>query len=110
MTDDQQPPAAPAQQPAAAPEPAPESGEPEMEMHEPAAAPSGPGFMSRLKANLKNAWLKLGAFTRECIRVVRITKKPDKAEYTTIVKISGIGILVIGFIGFILHAAKELLF
>jgi protein transport protein SEC61 subunit gamma-like protein len=82
-----------------------------MELHEPSGAmPGGPGKTARLKAWLQNAWQKLREFTKECVRVVRITKKPDKQEYTTIIKISGIGILVIGFIGFLLHAAKELLF
>lgn len=41
-------------------------------------------------------------FTNECLRVLRITKKPDKLEYSTIVKVSGLGILLIGFIGFLI--------
>lgn len=53
---------------------------------------------------------KLKDFWTECIRVIRVTKKPDKGEYKTIVKISGIGMAVIGFIGFLVHFLKELLF
>jgi protein transport protein SEC61 subunit gamma-like protein len=82
-----------------------------MELHEPSpAVAAGPGKLSRLTAWLRTAWNGFLAFARECVRVTKVTKKPDKQEFTTIVKISGIGILVIGFIGFLLHAAKELLF
>ncbi len=58
-----------------------------------------PGKMERLKA-----------FLTECKRVLRVTKKPDKQEFTTIVKISAIGMGVIGVVGFLVHFAKELLF
>ncbi len=47
-------------------------------------------------------------FVTESRRVLRVTKKPTKEEYKTIVKVSGIGIAFIGLIGFILHMAKEL--
>ncbi len=53
---------------------------------------------------------KLKAFIMECKRVLRVTKKPDKQEFTTIVKISAIGMAIIGVIGFLIHFAKELLF
>jgi protein transport protein SEC61 subunit gamma-like protein len=46
----------------------------------------------------------------ECKRVLRVTKKPDKQEFTTIVKISSIGMAIIGVVGFLVHFAKELLF
>ena len=57
-----------------------------------------PGRIARLKA-----------FIMECKRVLRVTKKPDRQEFTTIVKISSIGLAIIGFIGFVVHFAKELL-
>ena len=57
----------------------------------------------------KNWKAKLKDFFRECRRVLRITKKPDKDELRTIVKISGLGILVIGLIGFLIHLVKEVL-
>jgi len=40
---------------------------------------------------------------------LKITKKPDAVEFKTIVKISGLGIIVIGLIGFAIHFIKELL-
>ncbi|HJX05160.1 MAG TPA: protein translocase SEC61 complex subunit gamma [Candidatus Nanoarchaeia archaeon] len=50
-----------------------------------------------------NVWGRLKDFWVQCKRVLRITKKPDKAEFITIVKVSGLGILAIGLIGFIFH-------
>ena len=46
---------------------------------------------------------KLRSFILECKRVFTITKKPTKEELKIIVKVSGIGMLVIGFIGFIIQ-------
>ncbi|MBN1274793.1 protein translocase SEC61 complex subunit gamma [Candidatus Woesearchaeota archaeon] len=45
-------------------------------------------------------------FTKESMRVLRITKKPDKTEFKTIFKVSGLGILVIGLVGFVLSMVK----
>jgi protein transport protein SEC61 subunit gamma and related proteins len=53
---------------------------------------------------------RLKEFIAECKRVLQITKKPDKIEFKAIVKASGLGILVIGLIGFLLTLGKELLF
>ncbi|HLC65079.1 MAG TPA: protein translocase SEC61 complex subunit gamma [Candidatus Nanoarchaeia archaeon] len=49
-------------------------------------------------------------FLRECIRVLRITKKPTREEYKTIVKVAGLGMVIIGLIGFIIVMLKTLLF
>ena len=48
-------------------------------------------------------------FVRESKRVFRITKKPDKIEFKTVVKVSGLGILFIGLIGFLLHMLGQAL-
>jgi len=53
---------------------------------------------------------KLRSFWQECKRVLRVTKKPDKQEFMVIVKISAIGMGIIGTIGFVIFFAKELLF
>ena len=45
---------------------------------------------------------RLKTFYNECIRVIRVTKKPDRQEFTTIVKVSGTGMLAMGLIGFII--------
>ena len=52
---------------------------------------------------------RIKRFGRECIRVLKVTKKPTKAEFKTIVKVSGLGILIIGFIGFVVQMAYALL-
>ena len=52
---------------------------------------------------------KLKRFFRECARVLRVTKKPGKDEFKTIVKVSGLGILIIGLIGFIIQMVKQML-
>jgi protein transport protein SEC61 subunit gamma and related proteins len=35
-------------------------------------------------------------------RVLKVTKRPDTEEFKTIVKVSGLGMTVIGMIGFII--------
>ena len=57
------------------------------------------------------AWqFRAKSFLLELMRVLRITKKPDAAEFKTIVKVSGLGILIIGLIGFIVQMIKILFF
>jgi len=45
-------------------------------------------------------------FIGECRRVLTVTRKPTNDEYKVIVKASGIGILLIGLIGFIIAVIK----
>jgi len=59
---------------------------------------------------MENKIQRTKRFWNECLRVFRITKKPDRLEFSTIVKVSGLGILVIGLIGFIIQMIKSLLF
>ncbi len=44
-----------------------------------------------------NDFIKLGEYTR----VLKLARKPNKAEFTMIAKVAGAGILLIGLIGFI---------
>jgi len=53
---------------------------------------------------------KLKKFMNECARVLKVTKKPDKIEFQTTVKVSGIGILIIGFMGFVIYVIRLLFF
>ena len=53
---------------------------------------------------------KTKRFLKETMRVLRITKKPDKIEFQSIVKVTGLGIGIIGAIGFIIFLVKQLLF
>jgi protein transport protein SEC61 subunit gamma-like protein len=47
---------------------------------------------------------------REYKRVLQVTKKPDRNEFLTVFKVSGIGILIIGAIGFIINMMYQALF
>lgn len=42
-------------------------------------------------------------------RVLRVTKKPSRQEFVTIMKVSGLGILAIGLLGFILQMIRYFL-
>ncbi len=53
---------------------------------------------------------KVKSFIQEAIRVLKITKKPDAVEFKTIVKVSGLGILIIGGVGFVIQMVKLLFF
>ncbi len=52
---------------------------------------------------------KAKSFIIQCVRVMKVTRKPDKEEFRMLVKVSGLGIAVIGTIGFLLHIIKTLL-
>ena len=49
----------------------------------------------------KKYWVKLKTFSKECRRVLKVTKKPNMEEFKMVTKITGIGMVVIGTIGFI---------
>lgn len=52
---------------------------------------------------------KLKSFIKESIRVFKITKKPTKVEFNVIVKVTSIGIGIIGLLGFLITITKDLL-
>ena len=54
-------------------------------------------------------FFKIKRFAIECKRVLKVTKKPDKLEFGVIVKVSGLGMVIIGLIGFIVQMIKILL-
>ena len=58
---------------------------------------------------MKEKLRQLSTFVKECARVLKITKKPSNFEFKTIVKVSGLGMIIIGMIGFLLQLVKELL-
>ncbi len=47
--------------------------------------------------------MKLKLFVGECKRVLAVTKKPNKMEFRTIVKASGMGMMIIGLVGFLIQ-------
>tara|TARA_Y100000310_G_scaffold340592_1_gene436961 strand:+ start:1268 stop:1465 length:198 start_codon:yes stop_codon:yes gene_type:complete len=48
-------------------------------------------------------------FIIESKRVLKVTKKPGKEEFKVIVKVTGIGIFVIGLLGFLIQIGWALL-
>ena len=53
---------------------------------------------------------RLGTFIVECKRVLNITKKPNKEEFLAIFKVAGLGLLIIGLMGFIIFILEHYLF
>ncbi len=52
---------------------------------------------------IKNLFVRAKSFILECVRVWKVTRKPSKDEFMTIVKVTGMGMLIIGFIGFVIN-------
>jgi protein transport protein SEC61 subunit gamma-like protein len=58
---------------------------------------------------LQQFWINLKSFSRESVRVVKVTKKPNMENFNTIVKVSAMGMVVVGVIGFIISIIGTLL-
>jgi protein transport protein SEC61 subunit gamma-like protein len=58
--------------------------------------------------DIKIALTKLKSFILECRRVLKITRKPTKQEFKTIVKASALGMAIIGAIGFLMHIIRQI--
>jgi protein transport protein SEC61 subunit gamma-like protein len=50
---------------------------------------------------------KFKTFVKECWRVLQVTKKPTKEEFSTTVKVTALGLAVIGLIGMIIYLITE---
>ncbi len=48
---------------------------------------------------------KLGTYTR----VLRLARKPDTKEYNQVAKVTGLGIVLIGFVGFLIKLVSQLI-
>lgn len=55
-------------------------------------------------------WNKFVSFLIQTQRVMRVTRKPTAFEFKTILKITALGIAIIGAIGFALQMLKITLF
>ncbi len=53
---------------------------------------------------------KVKRFMKETMRVLRVTKKPNREEFMSITKVTGLGIVIIGVIGFVIFMIKQILF
>ncbi len=52
---------------------------------------------------------KIKNFVIESMRVFKLTKKPSREEFKIIAKVAGIGTLIIGFVGFLVHLTAQLI-
>jgi len=55
--------------------------------------------------DIKAKWGDLKSFFAQCGRVWTLLRKPSREEFRSISKISGIGILALGLLGFIISLA-----
>jgi protein transport protein SEC61 subunit gamma and related proteins len=51
----------------------------------------------------------VASFIKQCQRVLKVSKKPDREEFVNVAKVTGIGIIIIGAIGFIISIVAQLL-
>ena len=48
-------------------------------------------------------------FIKQCQRVLKVSRKPDREEFINVAKVTGIGIILIGVIGFIIIIISQLI-
>ena len=65
--------------------------------------------MNGLEPENPSLLFRLKRFGIECVRVLKVTKKPTNEEYKTIVKASGLGMIIIGLIGFIINILNQVI-
>lgn len=58
---------------------------------------------------IQDYWVKLKSFIMECRRVLIVTKKPGREEFKAVVKVSGVGMIIIGLIGFFIFIIGDLI-
>ncbi|MBS3091952.1 protein translocase SEC61 complex subunit gamma [Candidatus Pacearchaeota archaeon] len=63
---------------------------------------------SKSKFSLSNIKEKSVGFFNKCVRVWHVLKKPTKEEFWTVAKVSALGILAIGLIGFLISLIMKL--
>ena len=53
--------------------------------------------------------MNISATLREYRRILKIAKKPSMQEFKKILKISGLGMILVGFIGFVIQFIWQLI-
>ncbi len=53
--------------------------------------------------------MEVRKFISQCSRVLKVTKKPNKKEYSTVAKVTGFGILIFGILGFIIFLIIQII-
>ena len=63
---------------------------------------------SKSKFSLGNIKEKSVGFFNKCVRVWHVLKKPSREEFLMVAKISALGILAIGLVGFLVSLIMKL--
>lgn len=64
-----------------------------------------------MEANTENGWMtKIKSFVLQSKRVWHVLKKPSMQEFGAVAKVSAIGILAIGAVGFIISDIIKIFF
>ena len=66
-------------------------------------------WLMEFEEEKRSKWSRLKSFIIESKRVYTITKKPSNEEFKVIVKVTALGILLIGLLGFIIHIIAQIL-
>jgi len=59
---------------------------------------------------VKRIFTSTKSFFRKCVRVWHVLKKPSRKEFETVAKVSAIGILLLGAIGFLISVVMKSFF
>ncbi len=57
---------------------------------------------------MSNIIERLKGFLSQSKRVFQITKKPSRQEYMAIVKVTGLGIIIIGLVGLVIKVVAQM--
>jgi protein transport protein SEC61 subunit gamma-like protein len=52
---------------------------------------------------------RIRSFLYNAVRVLKLAKKPKKDDFVFVAKVTGLGILLIGFLGYIIESLRWLL-
>jgi protein transport protein SEC61 subunit gamma-like protein len=52
---------------------------------------------------------KIRLFFSNALRVLKLTKKPKRDDFVFVAKVTGLGILLIGFLGYVIESLRWLL-
>ena len=66
-------------------------------------------YVSKCYCDVNGDYMNIKGFIKNCGRVLKVTRKPTKDEYFTSAKITGLGIILIGGIGFLVFLIFHLL-
>ena len=51
----------------------------------------------------------MASFIKQCQRVLKVSKKPDREEYVNVAKVTAVGVIIIGVIGFVIILVAQLI-